>query len=300
MKKRKLRNYSIIGQGVLHVAFMIFALLCVIPVLLVLSISFTPEKALIADGYRLIPSAFGTEAYTYIFSTGSSILRAYGVTIMVTLVGTLVSLAITTLYAYPISRKDLKYRKFFTFFLFFTMLFSGGLIPTYMVYVKVLHIKDTYAAMIVPMLMGAWNVLVMKSFFQTSIPEEVVESVKIDGGGDWTIFTKIVLPLSLPGLATIALFVSVAYWNDWSLPLYYISDQKKFNLQFLLYSIMNNIKFLTENASKVGEGGQLLKDVPSEGARMAMCIMALGPVVCVYPFLQKYFVKGLTVGAVKG
>jgi len=150
------------------------------------------------------------------------------------------------------------------------------------------------------MLMGAWNVLVMKSFFQSSIPKEVVESVKVDGGNDWIIFTKIVLPLSLPGLATIALFVSVAYWNDWSLPLYYISDQEKFNLQYLLYNIMNNIKFLTENATKVGEGGQILKDVPSEGARMAMCIMALGPVVCVYPFLQKYFVKGLTVGAVKG
>lgn len=300
MKIKKLRNYSITGQLLLHIVYMLFAAICLIPVLLVLAISFTHEKTLIAEGYHLFPSKLSVEAYKYIFSTGSSILRAYGVTIMVTGVGTFLSLAITTLYAYPISRPDLKYRNFFTFFLFFTMLFSGGLIPTYMVYVKILNIKNTYAAMIVPMLMGAWNVLVMKSFFQSSIPKEVVESVKVDGGNDWIIFTKIVLPLSLPGLATIALFVSVAYWNDWSLPLYYISDQEKFNLQYLLYNIMNNIKFLTENATKVGEGGQILKDVPSEGARMAMCIMALGPVVCVYPFLQKYFVKGLTVGAVKG
>lgn len=301
MRKRQLKNYTLGGQIALNIVFILYALICLVPVLLVLAISFTPENTLVSEGYALIPSKLSFEAYRFVFGNTGQILRAYGITIMVTVIGTLLSLTLITLYAYPISRKELKYRKFFTFFLFFTMLFSGGLIPTYMIYTKLIHIKDTYAALVMPMLMGAWNVLVMKSFFQSSIPDEVIESVKIDGGGDWTVFLKIVLPLSLPGLATIALFVSVAYWNDWMMPLYYITDQKKYNLQYLLYSIMNNIQYLSEHASDVNQGGMgALQNIPSEGARMAMCIMALGPVVLVYPFLQKYFVKGLTVGAVKG
>ena len=299
MAKKTFRKYTISGQIIVNLIFILFALLCVVPVLLVFAVSITSEGALESSGYTLFPSEITWNAYKYIFESTGQIINAYKITIIVTVLGTFLSLAITTLYAYPISRPELKYRNFFTFFLFFTMIFSGGLIPTYMVYVNMLHMKNTIWALIVPSMMGAWNVLVMKSFFSSSIPNEVIESVKIDGAGDFMIFLKFVLPLSLPGLATITLFTSVAYWNDWMLPLYYITDDELFNLQYLLYSIMNNIEYLTENASRMGMG-IMAEEIPSESARMAMCILALGPVVLVYPFLQKYFIKGLTIGAIKG
>ncbi len=299
MAKKTFRKYTISGQIIVNLIFILFALLCVVPVLLVFAVSITSEGALESSGYTLFPSEITWNAYKYIFESTGQIINAYKITTIVTVLGTFLSLAITTLYAYPISRPELKYRNFFTFFLFFTMIFSGGLIPTYMVYVNMLHMKNTIWALIVPSMMGAWNVLVMKSFFSSSIPNEVIESVKIDGAGDFMIFLKFVLPLSLPGLATITLFTSVAYWNDWMLPLYYITDDELFNLQYLLYSIMNNIEYLTENASRMGMG-IMAEEIPSESARMAMCILALGPVVLVYPFLQKYFIKGLTIGAIKG
>lgn len=299
MAKKTFRKYTISGQIIVNFIFILFALLCVVPVLLVFAVSITSEGALESSGYTLFPSEITWNAYKYIFESTGQIINAYKITTIVTVLGTFLSLAITTLYAYPISRPELKYRNFFTFFLFFTMIFSGGLIPTYMVYVNMLHMKNTIWALIVPSMMGAWNVLVMKSFFSSSIPNEVIESVKIDGAGDFMIFLKFVLPLSLPGLATITLFTSVAYWNDWMLPLYYITDDELFNLQYLLYSIMNNIEYLTENASRMGMG-IMAEEIPSESARMAMCILALGPVVLVYPFLQKYFIKGLTIGAIKG
>lgn len=299
MAKKAFRKYTLSGQIIVNLIFLLFALLCVIPVILVFAVSITSEDSLMKAGYSLFPAETTWNAYKYIFKSTGQIFNAYKVTAFVTIAGTFFSLAITTLYAYPISRPELKYKGFFTFFLFFTMIFSGGLIPTYMVYVNILHMKNTIWALIVPSMMGAWNVLVMKSFFKSSIPNEVIESVKIDGAGDFMIFLKIVLPLSLPGLATITLFTSVAYWNDWMLPLYYITDEKLFNLQYLLYSIMNNINYLTENASQMG-GGLAVEEIPSESARMAMCILALGPVVLVYPFLQKYFIKGLTIGAIKG
>ena len=299
MAKKTFRKYTISGQIIVNLIFILFALLCVVPVLLVFAVSITSEGALESSGYTLFPSEITWNAYKYIFESTGQIINAYKITTIVTVLGTFLSLAITTLYAYPISRPELKYRNFFTFFLFFTMIFSGGLIPTYMVYVNMLHMKNTIWALIVPSMMGEWNVLVMKSFFSSSIPNEVIESVKIDGAGDFMIFLKFVLPLSLPGLATITLFTSVAYWNDWMLPLYYITDDELFNLQYLLYSIMNNIEYLTENASRMGMG-IMAEEIPSESARMAMCILALGPVVLVYPFLQKYFIKGLTIGAIKG
>jgi putative aldouronate transport system permease protein len=215
--------------------------------------------------------------------------------------GTALSLLVIALYAYPISRKDFKYRNQFTFFVFFTMIFGGGLVPWYMVCVQLLHLKNTIWAMIFPALMNGWYVLIMRTFFATSIPDSIIESAKIDGAGEWRTFFQIVLPLSLPGLATVALFNTLAFWNDWYLPLMFITKANLYNLQYTMYKMLANIQFLIQSSSAMsGRASEMLKNLPSETSRMAMCILAVGPIIFAYPFFQKYFVKGLTVGAVKG
>ena len=238
------------------------------------------------------------DSYRYIISAGNTILRAYGITAAVTVIGAVSSTLVVALYAYPLSRKDFAYRKIFMFMAFFTMLFSGGVVSWYMICTNVLHLKNSIWAMILPYVMNAWHVIVMRSFFSMSIPGAVIESAKLDGAGEWKIFFKIIMPLALPGLATIGLFSTLTYWNDWTLPLYFVTEPKMYNLQFLLQSMISNIQMLTENSALMGSTN-LLANVPKEGARMALCIIATGPILIVYPFFQKYFIQGLTVGAVK-
>ncbi len=273
---------------------------CVLPLLIVFSASITDEKAVTMYGYSLFPRNLSLEAYKYIFKDIMVILRAYGVTVLVTVVGSALSLITIALYAYPISRKDFKYRNVFTFIAFLTMLFNGGLVPWYMVYVNVLHIDDTIMALILPYLMTPLYVLIMRTFFITTIPDGIIEAARIDGAGELQTFVWIVLPLAKPVLATIGLFNLLTYWNDWYAPLLFINNEKLFNLQYLMYRVDKAIIYLSNNAGSINNATQIMANLPTQTARMAMAVIAIGPIILAYPFFQKYFVEGLTIGSIKG
>jgi len=285
---------------VLNVVMGLLALGSIFPLILVFAISITDEKVVALDGYNLIPKALSFEAYNFVLTQSGDILRAYGVTIFVTVVGSLLSLVVISLYAYPLSRKDFKHKTFFTMIVFFTMLFNAGLVPWYMVYTNVLHIKNTVFALILPGLLTPLYVLIMRTFYRTTIPESIIEAAKIDGASEFRIFTRIVLPLSKPSLATIGLFNVLFYWNDWYAPLLFITDEKLYNLQYKLYRINQSITYLTSQTNSLGNVTELLANLPTQTGRMAMAIIAIGPIILAYPFFQKYFVAGLTVGSLKG
>lgn len=239
-------------------------------------------------------------AYTYLFSDASIILRAYGISILVTVIGTSISLLIISMLAYPMSRQDYPLRKVLAFFVFFTMLFNGGLVSTYYVYTQIFDLKNTIFALIIPyLLLNGFYVLLTRTFLMTSIPVPIIESAYIDGAGEFKIFYRIVMPLSLPILATIGLFQIIHYWNDWFNSLIYITDSKLYSLQYLLNKILLNIQFLS-TSDLGGNQGEMIAALPKEGVRMAMAVIGVIPILVTYPFFQKFFVKGLTVGAVKG
>lgn len=276
------------------------AIACVFPILLTVSISLTSNGALTEHGYMLIPKEFSLESYKFIFEDPFTIIRAYGVTIFNAVIGTILSTFIIALYAYPLSRRDFLFRKAFTFYTFFTMLFSGGTVAWYIVCTSVYHLSNKIWAMIVPSLMNAWYVIIMRTFFQTNVPVSIIESGKLDGAGELRIFFRLVLPISLPGIATIALFQALYYWNDWWLPIMFIVEPKLYNLQFLLQRMMQNIQLLSQNSEYAANASAEMANIPKEGARMALCVVAMGPILFVYPFFQKYFIQGLTVGSIKG
>ena len=284
----------------LNIVMILCTIACVLPLIIVFSASITEEKAVTMYGYSLIPREFSLESYKYIFKNIMVILRAYGVTMFVTVAGSTLSLVIISLYAYPISRKDFKYRNVFTVIVFLTMLFNGGLVPWYMVYVNVLHIDDTVMALILPYLMTPLYVLIMRTFFMTSIPEGVIEAARIDGAGEFQTFIRIVLPLAKPVLATIGLFNVLTYWNDWYAPLLFINNEKLFNLQYLMYRVDKAILYLSNNAGSINNATQIMANLPTQTARMAMAVIAIGPIILAYPFFQRYFVEGLTIGSIKG
>ncbi|WNS44093.1 carbohydrate ABC transporter permease [Paenibacillus sp. MMS20-IR301] len=276
-----------------------FALLCILPFLFVVLISFTDEGVLARDGYQFIPAKWSTLAYQYIFDSGDTLLRAYGVSLTVTLTGTLVSLLLISLYAYAISRKSFKYRHFFTFFAFFTMLFNGGLVPTYMIVTQLLGLKDSIWALVLPLAVNAFYIMILRTFYITSVPDALMESAKIDGAGEFRIFLSIVLPLSLPGLATIGLFSTLGYWNDWFNALLYIDNPDLVPLQSLLMRIETSMQFILQNSQNSSLSLEALRSMPQDTSRMAMVVLATGPAIFAYPFFQRYFIQGLTVGAVK-
>ncbi|WP_219835003.1 carbohydrate ABC transporter permease [Paenibacillus sp. R14(2021)] len=277
----------------------VFALLCVFPFLFVMIISFTDEKTLARDGYALIPKKWSVEAYNYLFKAGDQLLRSYGITILVTVVGTAISLIVISLFAYAISRKGFKYRNFFGFFAFFTMLFNGGLVPSYIVTTKLLGLGNSIWALILPLAVNAFYIMIMRTFFSTMIPDAIVESGKIDGAGEFGIFFRLIVPLALPGLATIALFSTLGYWNDWFNALLYIENPDLVPLQSMLMRIENSMSFILANSNNTSIGVGVLQSMPQDTSRMAMVVLATGPIVLAYPFFQRYFVQGLTVGAVK-
>lgn len=285
---------------ILHIAMILLAIACLYPLLLVLAVSLTDEKTISMVGYNLIPAKWSLSAYKYVLKDGKDILRAYGVTILVTLLGSISSLIVIALYAYPLSRKDFKHRGLFTFLVFFTMLFNGGLVPWYMVYVNVLHIKDTIMALILPGLFTPLYVLVMRTFFSQSIHPGLIEAAKIDGASEFRIFWQIVLPLSKPALATIGLFNVLFYWNDWYSPLLFITDERLYNLQYMMYRVDRSITYLVSQSNTLGNVSELLANIPSQTARMAMAIIAIGPIIFAYQYFQKYFIAGLTLGGIKG
>ncbi|CAN7724540.1 carbohydrate ABC transporter permease [Paenibacillus sp. LjRoot56] len=278
----------------LNVVFFLYSALSLIPLLIILSVSFTDEQSIFQSGYGLVPQKFSLNAYSYILAGNSPIIRAYLVTIFVTLAGTALHLIISSMFAYSLSRNEVKYKNIASFLVVFCLLFNGGLVPWYILLSKYLHLKDTIFVLFVPYLVSSVNVLIMRNFFRT-IPDSIIESARIDGSGEFNTFIKLVIPLSTPVLATIGLFVAVFYWNDWFTAAILVEDSKLYTLQFLLQSIMNNIAFLQGNALTVRAAAMM----PDETARMATCVLAVGPIVLTYPFLQKYFVKGLTLGAVK-
>lgn len=288
-------------NAILNIILLGYALVCILPLVLVISVSLTDESTLALYGYRFFPKKVSIYAYEFIFSTGSQVVSAYGITILVTVLGTILSILIMALYAYPISRRDFKYKNFFTFFLIFTMLFNGGMVSTYLIGVNVLKLKDSIWGLIFPYLMNAFWVIILRTFFKTNIPDSLIEAARIDGAGEFTIFFRIVMPLALPGLATIALFATLQYWNDWFLAALYINDPKLVPLPYLLYQVQTSMQYLLQNSSNIGGmSGDILSKMPSEAARMAMVVIGVGPIVLTFPFFQKYLVKGLTVGAIKG
>jgi putative aldouronate transport system permease protein len=287
-------------QGLLHVLFIIVTCSMIFPLLLVVIVSLTDEITITRDGYSYFPKLLSLEAYKYLFLDSMTIIRAYGVTIVATVAGGVGGLLLTSLLAYPISRNDLPLRKTLSFYIFFTLLFNGGLVPWYLVFTQIFNVKDTIWALILPgLLLNGFFVLIMRTFFQTTIPMAVIESAYMDGAGEFRIFFQIVLRLSTPVLATIGLFVTIAYWNDWFNSLVFINNYKYYSLQYLLNKILLNIQFLAQNTQN-NNAGQLIAQLPTETVRMAMAVIGVGPIIFAYPFFQKYIIKGLTVGAVKG
>lgn len=287
-----------ISHGVIHLVFIMISLACIIPLLLVVGVSFTDENSLRMDGYNLIPRVFSLDAYKYVFTGATSVLQAYAVTITVTVLGTVGHLLFMSMLAYGLTREEVTARNKISLFVYIPVLFNGGLVPTYMLMTRTLHLKNTIWVLIIISIASATNVLIMKNFFNT-IPASLIESARIDGSSEYRTFFTIVLPLSKPSLASIGLFVAIAYWNDWMTCALYIENPKLQTLQYMLQSLMNNIAYLQVNASRSPGMEQALANLPSEGARMATCVLAVGPIIFLYPFLQKYFEKGLTIGAVK-
>lgn len=287
-------------QTLMHLFMILLMLCCVLPFLLMIIASFTEEAALTRNGYSFFPEALSLETYRYIIRSAGTIFRGYLMTIVVTVIGTGCNLLLTILFAYPLSRKDLPYRGILSFFLFFTMLFNGGLVPTYMMYANTFHIKNTIFALIVPsLMMNAFYVIMMRSFFSSSIPDSLIEAAKLDGASEMKILGRVILPLSKPMVVTLVLMVGLGYWNDWMNGLYYVTEQKLFTIQMILNNMINNIEFLTRNASMLGTAASNMK-IPQVGIRMGIAVVAVLPILVIYPFLQKYFVKGIVIGGVKG
>ncbi|MGM0126145.1 ABC transporter permease [Enterococcus sp. AZ194] len=305
MKKKKVsqvqvRSFNKPVNFVLNIVIALFALSCILPFIFVIAISFTNEAALTAHGYSFWPSEFSVFGYTYMFGQmQEKIFQALFVTIIVTVFGTLINSTATSLYAYAISRSNFPFRRFFTVFCLITMLFSPGMVANYLVMTNLLQLKDTIWALILPMAVSPFNIIVMRTFFKRSVSDSIIESARIDGASELRIFVQIVLPLAVPGIATISLFAALGYWNDWFNALLYIQNDNLVPLQYLLVKIQNNIEYLTQNA---GAGSQLaggLASVPGESARMAIVVISTLPIAISYPFFQKHFVKGLTIGGVK-
>ena len=284
----------------INVVLILITLSIVLPFVLVFISSLTDENTLIRNGYSFFPEKFSFYAYSYIIRQGEKILRAYGITIFVTIVGTAANIAMSSLLAYPLSVKKLPYRRAITFFVFFTMLFNGGLVPTYLMYVNYLHIKNTIWALIVPgFLLSANNVLMIRSYFNTSIPDALFEAAKIDGAGHMKIFTSITLPLGKPILVAMGLLSGLGYWNDWTNGLYYIvKNTGLYNVQNLLNQMVQNIQFLTQSSNSNVTAAA--STIPATGIQMAIAFVAILPIMLIFPSFQKYYAKGIALGAVKG
>lgn len=299
-KKLEINTITRKSDIIFNVLFIMYCLLCIGPLILIFMVSITDQNSLIENGYSFFPNEINFKSYEYLWSKLDIILKAYSVTIIVSVVGTILSVLLVLLYSYPISRKTFKYRNFFSFLMFFTMLFNGGLVPWFILYTQYLKINDTLVALIAPHLVMAFNVLIVKTYLSMNLPDSVLESARIDGAGEIRIFMKIVIPLSIPVIATIGLFQTLLYWNDWYICMLYIDSPDLYNVQYTMYKVLRSIEFLTANATNVsGSSIELLK-IPGETLRMAMAIIGIGPIVFAYPFFQKYFIKGLTLGAVKG
>ena len=298
MKKSKdIKVFNILSYTLIALV----AIICLIPFLMVVVGSFTAEKEIIANGFSFFPKELSLEAYKTALKEPMAILRAYGVTASLTVIGTAIGLFIVAMTAYVLQRKDFKWRNKVSFFFYFTTLFSGGLVPWYILMVKYLGLKDSYLSLLLPPMLSVFNIIIMKSYM-SGIPQALTESAKIDGAGDFTIFMKVILPLVKPALATIGMFIALGYWNDWYNSMLFINNENLYSLQYYLYKIVNNIEAYKTILAQAGGGTSLGSTInmPSESLKMALTIIVTGPIILVYPFIQKYFVSGVTIGAVKG
>lgn len=308
VKRKKpggVNELSFTANTIWHIIFILGAAICILPLWIVISASLTDEKALLSNGYGFWPSEFSIMAYKFLFlSGGGMVASAYKNTILATIFGTVLCVITVGLYAYPLSRPDFRFKRFFTFFSFFTMLFNAGTIPFYLLCTSILHINNTLFALFLPLSFSAYWVIIMRTFYQTNVPESIIESARIDGAGEWRTLLQIVVPLAVPGYATVALFAAVGIWNNFFNCLLLVNDDKYINLQYMIYRILRSIQYLKEMASAASGSGSVagmsVGDMPSESFRMAMAVVTMGPIILAYPFFQKYFVKGMTIGAVKG
>ena len=297
----KYKNSEIRFRMICAFVMITFAFLCVAPFILMISASITEEAALINDGYRFIPKKVSLAAYQYLWAKRETIGRAYMVTIIITAIGTVANVLITTLFAYPLSRQDFKPRNILAFFIFFTMLFNGGMTASYIIWTQTFHIKNTIWALLLPnYLMSGMNVLLVRNYYVGSIPTGILEAARIDGASELQIYSKIMVPLSKPVIITVSLFAGMAYWNDWSNAMYYISNQKLYSINAYLNNLQNNIKLLSMQSS-LTEGMNLTGlQLPTIGARMAIAMIAVLPVLIIFPFVQSQLIKGVVIGGVKG
>ena len=279
---------------------LILVVLTLSPFVLLAMSSVSSESSLIRNGYQFWPQTFSLDAYKYILRNSDTILKAYGLTILTTAVGTLMSLFLTITLAYPLSRKKLKGRNVITFLIFFTMLFHGGVVPSYILWARYLKIKNTFWALVLPnLLINPFHLILMKNYFEHSIPQEIMEAAELDGAGPIGILGYVILPMGKPIIATIAMFTILTYWNDWTNALYFVSDSRLWSLQILLQNILNNVQFLSKNSQVASQIGLSVASIPSVSVRMAIAVLGVLPILVLFPFFQKYIVKGISLGAVK-
>ncbi len=295
--KIKSSKSTIIFKSVVYVLLAIFSLLCLFPFIVIISGSLTDNNTIITEGYGILPKNFTLAAYETIFRAPQDILQAYKMTFFYTIIGTGIGLFIITMTAYVISRKEFKYRNAVSFMIYFTSIFGGGMIPWYLMYSSVLGLKGSTFPMWFPALMSPFLVILMRTFIKEAVPDAIAESAKIDGADQFTIFLKIVMPVIGPGLATVGLFLALGYWNDWYRSSMFSVSSKTWELQFYLYDLLNSTQSIKQMAQNTSIS---TTDLPTQSVKLAMAVVATGPVLLFYPFVQKYFVSGITVGAVKG
>ncbi|MBQ2948480.1 MAG: carbohydrate ABC transporter permease [Clostridia bacterium] len=295
----RFNRVSPVSNALYSALFILIAAVCVLPVLFVIIISFTSEQSIGVYGYSFFPKELSVSSYKYVWNMRDLVGRSFLNSIGITIVGTCLGVILTSTMGYTLSRKNYKFRNFYTWFIFIPMLFRGGTLASYVVNTQIMHLKDTYWALILPICCSTFNIIIMRTFFTTTVPDEMIESGKIDGANQLRIFVQLVLPICLPAIATIALFLTFAYWNEWFHASIYISSTRSdlFPLQYVLVSIEQKIQWLINNAGNVSADAQ---DIPSETMRMAIVVIAVVPIMFSYPFFQKYYISGLTVGAVKG
>lgn len=301
-KNHRLNSVSAGTEALMNVVLAVFSLCCIIPFIFVVIISFSSEESIRTIGYSFWPMAWSTDTYAYAFEKLPQIWRSFFNSVLITGIGTVLSTLICVLYSYALYRPDFKYRNFFNFFSFFVMLFGGGLVPTYIISKQVLGLSENYAALIVPLLVSPFNIIVMRTFFKSSVPLELIEAATIDGSGEYSTLFRIVLPIAKPGIATIALLNALAYWNDWFQSLLYIRQNKVLQpLQALLMELQNNVEYLNRMIGQMGTAAIMeAQRAPNQTLRMALVVMIVVPIACAYPFFQRYIVAGLTIGSVKG
>jgi putative aldouronate transport system permease protein len=298
-RKSRLGAISLSTEIIFHIIIGAFALMCIVPFIFCIIISFTSKQSITNIGFSFFPQSWSLDGYRYVFQTGHQLWLSYFNSIFISVFGTLVSILICILYSYALYRKDFKYRKFFTFFAVLTMLFSGGLAPTYEVTKNLLHLSNNYWALIVPLLVNPFNFIIMRTFFKSSVPDAIIEAAAIDGSGEYNTLFKIVLPISMPGIATVSLLTILAYWNDWFQALLYITDSKFVPLQYLLWQMQSQVDFLAQNAGKGITTTINVATLPTQSLRMGLVVLIVIPIALAYPFFQRYVVSGLTVGSVK-